>query len=213
MLLLIGQFSIQHNQAQEPMANDSDKEILTEKAKYFILNHIHFSDDVEEEQSDADEESGHNSENVTQSVNQGQCVSKNRLHLFQDIILKRLDNFTSLDESDQEERESEPSPSKLEYQRPVCKKGEGCDIPLDCYNFVTNGPHDIVPDPPRTVELTPLQLQSLLANGTYKNCCVLVMFYAPWCEYSVNFAQKFNAIGRTFLNLPVVSIDLSAHDP
>ena len=205
MLLLIGHISTDLCQAQEPTTDDDANETTTE-AKDSVLSHIHFSDNSEEDVSKANEGSGGDDECLSQSVSQGQCTKKNYL----DVVLGIC---TSLDESDRETQEAEPTPVKLEYQRPVCKKGEGCDIPLNCYDFVTNGPHDIVPDPPRAVELTPLEMQNLLANGTYKNCCALVMFYAPWCEYSINFAHKFNAIGRTFLNLPVISVDLSSNDP
>lgn len=182
--------------------DDDANETITE-AKDSVLSHIHFSDNSEEDVCKDNEGSGDDGQCLSQSVSYGQCTKKNYLDIILDI---------SLDESDQETQEAEPTPVK-EYQRPVCKKGEGCDIPLNCYDFVTNGPHDIVPDPPRAVELTPLKMQNLLANGTYKNCCALVMFYAPWCEYSISFAHKFNAIGRTFVNLPVISVDLSAHDP
>jgi hypothetical protein len=199
-------------EAQEP-TSDTNQELPNsdEKEDDSILSHIHFSDNSEEDLNatiNRDNSSSH-IKIQAQGVNQGQC-SKDNVLFFRDTVLGRLDNFTLLDDH---QLQSEPSPAKQEYQRPICKEGEGCDIPLNCYDFVTNGPRDIVPDPPRVVELTPLELQNMLGNGTYKNCCALVMFYAPWCEYSVNFAQKFNAIGRTFLNLPVISVDLSAHDP
>lgn len=216
VLLLIGHFSIYLCQeAQEPTTETShDKEPPNsdETDNDSILSHIHFSDNTEEDldSTDRDNSTSH-VQSQTQSLNQGQCNNDGVL-FFRYTVLGRFDNFTSLDEDHQPQSEP-PPPAKQEYQRPICKEGEGCDIPLNCYDFVTKGPQNIVPDPPSVVELTPLELQNLLGNGTYKNCCVLVMFYAPWCEYSVNFAQKFNAIGRTFLNLPVISVDLSAHDP
>ena len=211
----MGHFSIHLCQeAQEPTTDtNNDKEPLNSDGidDDSILSHIHFSDNAEEDLNATDRDNSNSHiKSQTQGVNQGQC-NKDNVLFFYDMVLGRFDNFTSLDEDHQ--LQSEPPPAKQEYQRPVCKEGEGCDIPLNCYDFVKNGPRDIVPDPPRVVELTPLELQNLLGNGTYKNCCALVMFYAPWCEYSVNFAQKFNAIGRTFLNLPVISVDLSAHDP
>ena len=214
-LLLMGLFSIcPCQEAQEPSTdtNHDIKELPNsdEIGDNSILSHIHFSDNAEEDLNVTNRDNSNSYvKNQTQSLNQGQC-SKDNVHHFRDIVLGGLNSCTSLDE---DQPQSEPLPVKQEYQRPVCKEGEGCDIPLNCYDFITNGPRDIVPDPPRVVELTPLELQNLLGNGTYKNCCALVMFYAPWCEYSVHFAQKFNAIGRTFLNLPVIAVDLSAHDP
>ena len=149
-------------------------------------------------------------------MDQAQCPDVGQLYLFHCTVF----NYSPLNRELAQDCKSTCTSKtddtvqvQPEYRRPVCKEGEGCDIPLNCYDFVANSPSEYVPDPPRTIELTPLQLQSLLANGTYKNCCALVMFYAPWCEYSVNFAQKFNAIGRTFLNLPVIAVDLSANDP
>ena len=212
----MGHFSIQRcEEAQKPTTDSNhDKEPASsdEEDDDSILSHIHFSDNTEEDLNETEKEDGSNRVKThTQGVNQAQCYRDN-VHFFLDIVLGRLDNCTSLYDLDHQQQRETP-PAKQEYQRPVCKKGEGCDIPLNCYDFITNGPRDIVPDPPRVVELTPLQLQNLLGNGTYKNCCALVMFYAPWCEYSVNFAQTFNAIGRTFLNLPVIAVDLSAHDP
>ena len=211
----MGHFSIDLCQeAQEPTTDtNNDKEPLDsdEIDDDSILSHIHFSDNAEEDSNTTDRDNSNSHvKTQTQGVNPGQC-NKDTVLFFYNMVLSRFDNVTLLDEDHQPH--SEPPPAKQEYQRPVCKEGEGCNIPLNCYDFVTNGPRDIVPDPPRVVELTPLELQNLLGNGTYKNCCALVMFYAPWCEYSVNFAQKFNAIGRTFLNLPVISVDLSAHDP
>ena len=208
----MGLFSIYPCQeAQEPTTDTShDKELPNsdEKADDSILSHIHFSDNAEEDLNATNRDNNNSHvENQTLYVNQGQC-NKDNVHTFLDIVLGRLNSCTSLGKEDQPQSET-----KQEYQRPICKEGEGCDIPLNCYDFVTNGPRDIVPDPPTVVELTPLELQNLLGNGTYKNCCALVMFYAPWCEYSANFAQRFNAIGRTFLNLPVIAVDLSAHDP
>ena len=208
----MGHFSIQVCQeAQEPttdMNHNKEPTSSDERDDDSILSHIHFSDNAEEDLNETVK--GDHVKSHTQSINQVQCT--NDVHSFRDIVLGRLNNcIRSLDEDHQPQ--SVPSPAKQEYQRPVCKAGEGCDVPLNYYDFIMNGPRDIVPDPPKVVELSPLQLQNLLGNGTYKNCCALVMFYAPWCEYSVNFAQKFNAIGRTFLNLPVIAVDLSAHDP
>ena len=210
VLLLMGHSSIYTCQEAQELAtetNDHDEELSNSDSKNddSILSHIHFSDNPEEETEK--ENSDNNVTIQTYTPTLSQCCNDN-VHLFRDIVLGRRSSSSECHRS-----QTKSCPVKQEYQRPICKEGEGCDIPLNCYDFVTNGPREIVPDPPRVVELTPLELQNLLGNGTYKNCCVLVMFYAPWCEYSVNFAQRYNAIGRTFFNLPVVAVDLSAHDP
>ena len=101
----------------------------------------------------------------------------------------------------------------VEYQRPSCEKGKGCNKPLECFDFSTLGKNSPVPDPPRAVKVTPLELEAILENKLYENCCSIVMFYAPWCEFSAQFARRFNAIGRTFSELPVLAVDLGENEP
>ena len=120
MFLLIGHFSTDLCQAQEPTTDDDTNETTTE-AKNSVLSHIHFSDNLEENVSKANEESGHDGEYLPQSASQGQCTKRGNLHLFLDVVLGWQEICISLDESDQE---TEPAPVKLDYQRPVCKKGE-----------------------------------------------------------------------------------------
>ncbi len=102
-----------------------------------------------------------------------------------------------------------------ELQRPRCEEGQGCDIPLHCFDFKSLSPEEesVVPSPPRAVDVTSYQLEGILENPTIRNCCALVMFYAPWCEFSAHFARKFNALGRTFDGLPVLALDLEKNDP
>lgn len=108
----------------------------------------------------------------------------------------------------------EKMPEKItEYQRPSCEKGKGCNKPLECFDFSTLGKDSPVPDPPRAVKVTPLELEAILENKLYENCCAIVMFYAPWCEFSSQFARRFNAIGRTFSELPVLAVDLGENEP
>lgn len=94
-------------------------------------------------------------------------------------------------------------------RRPVCKAVTGCDVPLNCYNHsvmtMLNGN--------MAIKVTPRHLEHILENSSVSNVCALVMFYAPWCPYSVEFARQFNAIGRTFRELPVLAIDYSENDP
>lgn len=98
-------------------------------------------------------------------------------------------------------------------QLPRCEEGKGCDTPLHCYDFRQEGAETIVPHPPRAVDLSPHELERILENQTIVNCCAIVMFYAPWCDFSVRFAQQFNALGRTFEGLPVFAVDFSIHEP
>lgn len=98
-------------------------------------------------------------------------------------------------------------------QLPRCEEGKGCDTPLHCYDFHREGAESIVPHPPRAVDLSPHELERVLENQTIVNCCAIVMFYAPWCDFSVRFAQRFNALGRTFEGLPIFAVDFSIHEP
>ena len=100
-------------------------------------------------------------------------------------------------------------PSPNEWKKPVCKQGVGCDVPLNCFNYTRltgNGTK-------RTLEVTPHKLELILENPSYTNICAVVMFYAPWCPYSVEFARRFNALGRSFRELPVLALDFTANDP
>lgn len=227
VLLFLGHFFVHLCQGQEPTADDKDEELSDVKLESYI-NEFEGNFLVVEDQKVDDKKLSFDSNPSEDYLDflaallgdhQTQCSNTGELDTFLEIVLGHHKHYEPFKDTMCRPHEvksnttDELSQVKQDYQRPVCTKGEGCDIPLNCYDFVTNGPHEIVPDPPRAVELTPLELQNLLGNGTYKNCCALVMFYAPWCEYSVNFAQRFNAIGRTFLNLPVIAVDLSAHDP
>ncbi len=107
-----------------------------------------------------------------------------------------------------------PSLDIPELQRPKCEEGLGCDRPLHCFDFRSLGEESsIVPDPPRAVKVTSYQLEGILENPTIRNCCALVMFYASWCEFSAQFARKFNALGRTFDGLPALALDLGENEP
>ena len=97
--------------------------------------------------------------------------------------------------------------------QPRCEAGKGCDTPLHCYDFGREGVGSIVPHPPQAVDVTPHRLESILEDPAVANCCAVVMFYAPWCEFSARFARRFNALGRTFDGLPVLAVDFSKQDP
>ena len=96
---------------------------------------------------------------------------------------------------------------------PRCEESKGCDSPLNCFDFRTLGDGSVVSDPPKAVEVTPYRLAEILEDPSTANCCAVVMFYAPWCEFSVQFARRFNTLGRTFPGLPFLAMDFSKHEP
>ena len=104
-------------------------------------------------------------------------------------------------------------PSEKKPSWPRCSEEGGCDSPLNCFDFKTLGNESVVPEPPTAVKVTPYQLERILENPSTANCCAVVMFYAPWCEFSAQFARKFNAIGRTFDGLPTLAVDLGENEP
>lgn len=98
-------------------------------------------------------------------------------------------------------------------RKPKCLEGEGCDIPLGCFNYSALAHNEsVVPVPSQAVSVSPLQLKQILENPAIRNNCVIVMFYAPWCEFSTKFARRFNSVGRVFKELPIVAVDLSEND-
>ena len=101
--------------------------------------------------------------------------------------------------------------SREEYIRPVCEEGKGCDPPLRCSDFETCLNQS---EPLSTaVKVSPQELEGIMEKSGVLNCCSIVMFYAPWCEHSTAFARRFNALGRTFSDLPAYAVDLGEHDP
>lgn len=106
--------------------------------------------------------------------------------------------------------ESETAKLNQKTNRPKCSAERGCDIPLNCHNYTTS---NITLGEAGILQVTPIQLQSILEEPNVTNSCALVMFYAPWCEYSVRFASRFNRVGRMFRELPVMAVDLSIGDP
>ena len=99
-------------------------------------------------------------------------------------------------------------------QRPKCDEIGGCNVPLHCFDFSQlNENTSVIPNPPHSVLVTPHQLESIVENATVQNCCAVVLFYAPWCTFSVQFARKFNALGRSFNSLPILAVDLAENEP
>ena len=104
--------------------------------------------------------------------------------------------------------------SEITVLRPKCEDGKGCDEPLHCLDFKTLDPNaSIIPDPPQAVLVTPHKLENILEVHGMPNCCAVVLFYAPWCAFSIQFARKFNALGRSFENLPIMAVDLAENEP
>lgn len=99
-----------------------------------------------------------------------------------------------------------PLPS--EWKKPVCKLGEGCDIPLNCFNYSTHSDFKSG----RTSKVTPIELELVLENPSVTNTCAVVMFYAPYCPYSVDFGRTYNALGRSYRELLVLAVDITEND-
>ncbi len=103
------------------------------------------------------------------------------------------------------------SPPPTQWQKPTCREKLGCNIPLNCFNYSVL----MINKTAGAKEVTPVELEQILENSSIPdaNTCAVVMFYAPWCPYSVEFAPKFNALGRSFRELRVLGIDYSSNDP
>ena len=99
-----------------------------------------------------------------------------------------------------------PPPS--EWKKPVCKLGEGCDIPLNCFNYSTQSDYESG----QTRKVTPIELELVLENPSVTNTCAVVMFYVPYCPYSVDFGRRYNALGRSYRELPVLAVDFTEND-
>lgn len=140
----------------------------------------------------------------------------NTLHQFHHIIFTKASaseeasNSAPVCHADPKVIEDDPGEKP---SLPRCDVERGCDSPLQCFDFKTLGNESIVPTPPTAVKVTPYQLESVLENPSTANCCAVVMFYAPWCEFSAQFARKFNALGRTFDGLPTLAVDLGENEP
>ena len=106
--------------------------------------------------------------------------------------------------------ESETAELNQKTRRPKCTADKGCDIPLHCHNYTSS---DTTLGSAQVLSVTPIKLQSIVENQNISNNCVMVMFYAPWCEHCVQFARRYNTVGRMFRELPVLAVDLSVNDP
>lgn len=101
--------------------------------------------------------------------------------------------------------------------KPVCTPERGCNPPLNCSDVSTALSNDSnvtnVFGHQRVVKVTPEQLEYLLEAPIFTNTCILVMYYAVWCPYSVQFIPTFNIVGKLFpTQLTVVAMDFGARE-
>jgi thiol-disulfide isomerase/thioredoxin len=97
--------------------------------------------------------------------------------------------------------------------RPKCDETTGCNAPLHCFDFskLENGSSQFSES--RVVVVSPHQLESIVEDSAVQNVCAIVLFYAPWCTFSAQFARKFNALGRSFRGLPILALNLAESEP
>lgn len=100
-------------------------------------------------------------------------------------------------------------PPQSEWKKPVCKLGEGCNMLLNCFDYSTHPDFESG----RTLEVTPIELELILENPSITNTCAVVMFYAPYCPYSVDFGRRYNTLGRSYRELPILAVDFTGHAP
>lgn len=92
------------------------------------------------------------------------------------------------------------------WKRPKCQEKVGCDKPLHCFNYSSLTKNK------GAFQVLPHDLERIIENPAVMNICAVVMFYAPWCPYSVDFARQFNALGRSFKELLIMAVDFAEND-
>jgi thiol-disulfide isomerase/thioredoxin len=97
-------------------------------------------------------------------------------------------------------------PKPTEWKKPKCKAKVGCDIPLNCLNSSS-----LTESKGGAFRVLPHDLEHILERPGM-NTCAVVMFYASWCPYSVGFARQFNALGRSFKEVPVMAVNVAEND-
>lgn len=140
-----------------------------------------------------------------------ECVSK---HLsFIDIVLNISDNASTVPPCTGSTVDINVTLADKGSLRPKCDEASGCNVPLNCFNFrELDNDSSVIPDPPQALLVTPHRLEDIVETTSVQNCCAVVLFYAPWCTFSVQFARKFNALGRSFDSLPILAVDLAEND-
>ena len=98
--------------------------------------------------------------------------------------------------------------------RPICTSEDGCNPPLHCCNISTINDTNTtgIIGQGKVVKVTSEKLQYILESPLYTNSCLLVMFYAVWCPYSVEFAPTFNSLGRHFPQILVLALDFGTEE-
>ena len=103
----------------------------------------------------------------------------------------------------------------LPQPRPVCDVDVGCKPRLQCLNLSRSELSGVsnVLNQGRVIKVNATQLQYLLDMPKFTNMCMVVMFYATWCQYSVDFSPTYNRLGRLFPQLPFLAVDYGEQDP
>lgn len=98
--------------------------------------------------------------------------------------------------------------------KPICDADTGCNPRLNCSNFLLGKVSSLthVFNQSRVVGINASQLQLILDSYRYTNTCVVVMFYARWCPFSVEFSPIYNALGRSFPELPFLALDFGGEN-
>lgn len=102
--------------------------------------------------------------------------------------------------------------------KPVCTLEQGCVPPLTCVGVNTSLLNDShmtgVFGKSGVVNVTSAQLETLLDSPVFTNSCLLVLYFAAWCPYSVDFMPIYNDLGLMFSNnsLTVVALDFGKKD-
>lgn len=157
----------------------------------------------------SEEAEGSASVNNTEAAEM-KCISKS----FIDIVLNVSNNASTVAPCTGSTVDIDVTLAEKGSLRPKCDEASGCNVPLNCFNFRELGnDSSVIPDPPQALLVTPHQLEDIVETTSVQNCCAVVLFYAPWCTFSVQFARKFNALGRSFDSLPILAVDLAENDP
>lgn len=134
---------------------------------------------------------------------------------------RSMDSNTNLVSPEKDRRCSDKSSCDVDsinetdvVTHPKCDEASGCNVPLHCFDFKSVPAYAfVIPDPPQVMRVSPHRLEAIVEDAAIQNCCAVVLFYAPWCTFSVQFARKFNALGKSFENLPILAVDLAENDP
>jgi thiol-disulfide isomerase/thioredoxin len=118
-------------------------------------------------------------------------------------------NGTSTNDSITNAKE-DSSMNKTNFIKPLCTE-DGCNPRLNCSNLTSisliNETYMNIFTQPRVVNVSAHQLQYILEDSLFTNSCVLVLFYAAWCPYSIDFTPTYNALAKYFPQLTVLAMD------